>query len=224
MKIVKAYILSIDNELSREYTKTAIESCERIGLPYEIFEGFYRVSPSTAWNSIGLTRNFDGIRAQRDAAQLCTAGHIAIWKRISENNECAAILEHDAIMLHAPTVDIPDNQIVVLGYKTDRPERYDHMKAGPPTHLSSINGHEGAHAYAITSNTAKTLIHEIEEFGIRGAIDNTHFLRRQRSTKVPLSIMVPTPAIGWLRESTIWGMAANRNYELAPEVAKHWKP
>ena len=121
------------------------------------------------------------------------------------------------------SIDIPDNKIVVLGYKVQDPSRYDHVKAGPPTELIDITGHEGAHAYAITKNTAKFLIKEIEEKSIRSAIDNDYFIRGQRRTAVPLSIASPTPALGWLRESTIWSTSAARNYDFIPSFQENYK-
>lgn len=108
-------------------------------------------------------------------------------------------------------LDIPDGVIVTLGYKLQEPSRYNHIKAGPPTELIEIAGHEGAHAYAITRNTARMLVEEIEERGVLAAVDNAYFLPRQRKTRMGLMIASPTPAMGWLRKSTIWKEAASRN-------------
>jgi GR25 family glycosyltransferase involved in LPS biosynthesis len=175
------------------------------------------MSGQEAWKLTGIPINFkkpDPIRV--NPAECCSAGHGAIWKRIAEGeDECAIVLEHDAIMLHNVDIDIPDNCIAVLGYKMPNITRYDHSRAGPPQRLLPIRGHEGAHAYAITKNTANTLIKEIETRGLLGCVDNAYFLLSRR-TSVPLAIVDPTPAIGWLRESTIWKSSANRNYEFIP--------
>jgi hypothetical protein len=213
VEIQKAYILRIDTDISREYAQTAADSCDAVGLPWEYHEGFYNVDPNDAWNSIGLLR-----RIKRNnwvpAAQNCTAGHAAIWMKIRENKECAIILEHDALMLHDPRpVKIPHGRIVTLGYKLSDPSRYDHVTAGKPRSIRQVSGHEGAHAYAITHKTADHMIKELERNGIRSAIDNMYFISNQRDqcTTLPLNIMDPTPAIGWLRESTIWGESAQTN-------------
>lgn len=217
MKPTKAYILTIETPVSREYAKTCADSCDRVGLPWEYHEGFKGMSGQEAWKLTGIPINFkkpDPIRV--NPAECCSAGHGAIWKRIAEGeDECAVVLEHDAIMLHNVDIDIPDNCIAVLGYKMPNITRYDHSRAGPPQRLLPIRGHEGAHAYAITKNTAKTLIKEIETRGLLGCVDNAYFLLSRR-TSVPLAIVDPTPAIGWLRESTIWKSSANRNYEFIP--------
>ena len=44
-------------------------------------------------------------------AACATASHFALWQRIAESNECAVILEHDAVMIKPIDFDIPDNKI-----------------------------------------------------------------------------------------------------------------
>ena len=75
----------------------------------------------------------------------------------------------------------------------------------------------------MTKSTAIKLIREIEQKGIRSAVDNDYFILGQRRTEVPLSIMSPTPAMGWLRESTIWGKSAARNYDFIPSFYENYK-
>jgi len=40
---------------------------------------------------------------------------------------------------------------------------------------------------------------------------------------MPLQILSPTPAIGYLRDSTIWGESAHVNYEFIESFAKYYK-
>jgi hypothetical protein len=213
----KAYILKIDTPTSNEYAKLCAESCDKIGLSWEYFHGFQGMKGQEAWLRTGIKMKFKEAKGKDpntdgERAECCSAGHGAIWKAIAEGNEEAAIiLEHDALMLHPMPLDIPDGAIVTLGYKLTNPEKYDHVKAGGPKELLPIKGHEGAHAYAITRNTAKMMITEIEERGLMGCVDNAYFLTRERKTKMDLKIASPTPAIGWIRESTIWKQAAKRN-------------
>lgn len=222
----KAYILRISNPLSQEYAKTAAASCEKAGIPYEFFEGFENMTWSEAWKNCGTKIRDDHLRKKLgsavDKAACCSASHARIWKKILDEKECAIILEHDGYMLHNINIEIPDNAIVVLGYKLRDIQKYDYQKAGPPTYLKSIDGHEGAHAYALTWQTAERLLNELEQNGPRGEIDNIYFLRT-RKTKVPLQLMVPTPAIGWLRHSTIWKETSTRNYEFVEDFRKYIK-
>ena len=44
----KAYILRIDTDISREYAKLCAESCDRVGLPWEYFEGYTENSVNTS--------------------------------------------------------------------------------------------------------------------------------------------------------------------------------
>lgn len=215
----KAYILRVNDPLSIEYSLTAAKSCDSIGLPYEFHEGVTNKSSYDAWMNSGIELRPGSHEHKRNntsinKAACATVGHAQIWKKIVNNNECAVILEHDAIMLQpVNNLDIPDNCIVVLGYKLEDPTKYDHIKAGKPQKIYNIGAHEGAHSYTMTAKTANTLLKEYRDLGIQGVIDNTHFLKG-RITKVPLCIADPTPAIGWLRKSTIWDISATKNYNF----------
>jgi len=126
-------------------------------------------------------------------------------------------------MYYKPDIKIPDNYLITLGYKLSE-LRYDYKEGNKqPRKLINIDGHEGAHAYMMTKRTAQNLIHEIEEQGILGAVDNAYFIRGQRRTKIPLVIMSPTPAVGYLRDSTIWDESAHVNYEFIDSFANYYK-
>ena len=227
----KAYILKIENEISNEYAKVAADSCKKVGLKTVLFSGYQNMTGKMAFKQTGIKNlpvedyMYIAEPTMQQKAMACTAGHFHIWKVIAEGpDEAAVILEHDAIMLQPmDNFDIPDGFIVVLGYKLQNPASYDHEKAGPPKELLRIDGHEGAHAYAITKKTAQFLIQELETKGVRSAVDNDYFIRRQRRTAVPLLIASPTPAMGWLRKSTIWGGSAHRNYEFIPSFQENYK-
>ena len=226
MKPSKAYILRINKPLSHEYAKLAAESCDRIGLNWEYFDGYTDLSISQAWDRTGLTpSNIDRYRnlTSADNPQCCSAGHAAIWKLIADRDECAVVLEHDTIMLQPINIDIPDNRLVVLGYKLRDHTRYDYVSAGEPKTITDIDGHEGAHAYAIAPSTAKKLVNEINTRGVLGCIDNAYFIRGQRITSVPLAIMDPTPAIAWLRKSTLWRESAEVNYHFIDSFRNNLK-
>lgn len=230
MQVSKAYILKINTPISNQYAGVCADSCNKIGLKWEYYNGFQNMTGKMAFGKLGIsglpTEPYQHIANPQQAmkAMCATAGHFGIWKSIAEGTDDAAvILEHDAVMLHPVTIDIPDNTIVVLGYKLEDPTRYDYVSAGKPRELILIDGHEGAHAYAITKKTARFLISEIAEKGIRSAIDNDYFIRGQRRTAIPLKIASPTPALGWLRESTIWAKSVNRNYTFIPSFQQFYK-
>ena len=230
MKPTKAYILKINDPISEEYAKTCADSCDRVGLEWEYHQGYQNMTGKAGWCMSGIKVNFnEPVRyipnpTAAQKANACSAGHGAIWKRIADgSDEVAIVLEHDAIMVQPPDIDIPDGFIVVLGYKIPDPHNYNADKAGPPKELFRIDGHEGAHAYAMTKKTAKFLVHEIEMNGVLGAVDNAYFIRGQRRTAVPLAIASPTPAIGWLRKSTIWSESAHSNYRFIPSFKENYK-
>ena len=227
---MKAYILKIDKKLSHDYAQTCADSCDRVGLKWEYSMGFTNQTGKMAFANLNIPslppEPFTPSQnpTQQQKAMCCTAGHFAIWQKIANGTDnVGVVLEHDAIMLHPITIEIPENTIVVLGYKLNDPTRYDHVAAGAPNELIRLDGHEGAHAYAMTKRTAKFLINELAQNGIRSAVDNDYFIRGQRRTAMPLHLASPTPAIGWLRESTIWGSSANKNYDFVPSFLKNYK-
>ena len=138
MKPTKAYILKIDTDLSNEYAKTAADSCDKIGMPWEYFEGLQPTKDNDSpWEYVqkqGI--KFDSKKpSTKGKPAMATAGHFLIWHKIREENECAIVLEHDALLYHKVDIDIPDNALVCLGYKVRDPESYNHEQIGPPSRL-----------------------------------------------------------------------------------------
>ncbi len=227
---MKAYILKIDKKLSHDYAQVAADSCDAVGLKWEYSIGYTNQTGKMAFANLGIpslpTEPYRYIAdpIPQMKAMCCTAGHFAIWQKIATGaDNVGVVLEHDAVMLQPLSITIPENTIVVLGYKLNDPSRYDHVTAGPPTDLIRLEGHEGAHAYAMTKRTAQFLIEELSRNGIQSAVDNDYFLKRQRRTAIPLHMASPTPAVGWLRESTIWKESANKNYDFIPTFLNNYK-
>lgn len=229
---MKAYILRHDSPISHKYAKMCAETCDVIDLDWEYFNGWSNCTGRMAWCQTGIKMKFHeemkyvAEPTPAHKANTCSAGHAAIWKKIAEGEDnIGIVLEHDALMYYKPDLKVPDNYLIVLGYKVTDPENYRAWDArdNEPKRYINIDGHEGAHAYMMTKRTAQNLIYEIEQKGVLGAVDNAYFIRGQRATNIPLCIMTPTPAIGYLRESTIWSESAHRNYEFQKAFAKYYK-
>lgn len=227
---MKAYILTHDHPISKKYAKNCSDSCDLVDLDWEYFEGWSNCTGRMAWCQTGIKMKFDEPMKHvarptvHQKANICSAGHAAIWKKIAEGEDAVGIvLEHDALMYYKPDIKIPDNYLITLGYKLTELS-YNYIEGNKQERkLININGHEGAHAYMMTKRTAQNLIHEIEQKGVLGAVDNAYFIRGQRSTQIPLAIMSPTPAIGYLRKSTIWHESAHVNYEFIESFANYYK-
>jgi len=223
MKPTKAYILATKNPISVEYARDCAKSCDAIGLEWECIEGFEGLTQEQVWKNFDYKVN----DIMKDSAACATASHFNIWKKILNNKECAIILEHDALMLQKINIAIPDNKIVALGYKFPDASVYDSKKAGSPKEIIDIKRHSGAHAYAITHKTAELLLNELKEKGVNRAIDNYYFMRinspEDKESSVPLAIMSPTPAICWLRKSTIWEEPSTLNYDIIDSFKSNLK-
>ena len=219
----KAYILATKNPISVEYARDCAKSCDAIGLEWECIEGFEGLTQEQVWKNFDYKIN----DIMNDKAACATASHFNIWKKILDNKECAIILEHDALMLQKVNIGIPDNKIVALGYKFPNPDIYDSEKAGSPKEIIDIKRHSGAHAYTITYKTAELLLNELKEKGVNRAIDNYYFMRvnspEDKESRVPLAIMSPTPALCWLRKSTIWEEPSTLNYDIINSFKENLK-
>lgn len=223
----KAYIIRISSPKSRQYADTCAKSCESVGIDYQFFEGIENMRNYDAWTTTGLDIKPGSMNHRKqsdviDPAACCSVSHALVWKRIVETQQCAIVLEHDALMLHKITIDIPDGKIAVLGYKLTDPSRYNHLAAGPPKQIIDLPYHHGAHAYALTPYTAAMLLDELKQEGGGGPIDNRFFMKK-RWSKIPLVILDPTPAIGWIRESTIWESADVCMKSTIRSFSKHLK-
>lgn len=218
----KAYILKTSDKRSEQYAKDVADSCDRVGLKWE-YVNWYQAQPELGWQNTGVPK--PPKTSGTPGAQCCWSGHMCMWKKIVDSGETAIILEHDGMMLHPVNVDIPDDMIVVLGYKLENPNRYDHVRAGPPAEIIDVigGGHEGSHAYAITPITAQKLLDEVANKGCSGGVDNAYFLK-SRKTQIGIKIMTPTPAIGWIRESTIQAKSksSTRNYDFIRSFKKYF--
>lgn len=229
MKPQIVFILRHNSDISKQYSIDASNSCDNLDLKWQYFEGFSDIDSTDAWRQLSIIEMSDdktnfGINTSRNKAALCTASHVAIWKKIiDENHECAIILEHDALMLHRLDLDVPDNTILALGYKIPTPVRYKHTAAGPPTRLEKIDAFNGSHAYAITKMTAQTLIDGIVQRKTSGCIDTHYFQKGNYRNGVSLMICDPIAAVGWLRESTIWQKSSHVNRKLIPSFKHYFK-
>lgn len=104
----------------------------------------------------------------------CSVGHFKLWELIAmmPNDKAYAILEDDVIVKnnYVDDVDVLDDEIVFLGPKVKSRLDYTYpvttaIKKIPVPIFS------GAHAYAITPNTAKKLINIFARDGIDQSVD-----------------------------------------------------
>jgi len=108
-KVSKAFILRINDPISIEYAQNAADSCDDVGLKWSYFDGYSHMSGVDAWHLTGIDipwpkppsgPNFILHPTPENKANCASAGHGAIWKRIADGPDDAAIvLEHDIKLL-----------------------------------------------------------------------------------------------------------------------------
>jgi glycosyltransferase involved in cell wall biosynthesis len=223
-----AYVIRTPgDQLSAEYANIAEKSARSVGLIPYAWNGYNKSNFTIETLSEKTGFKFGNM----DIGAACaSASHFNLWRHIASLpvNDPIVILEHDALMLHPIKDLLSDNyvsSIIALGYKLTDPNQYNHEAAGAPREIIPCNRHSGAHAYMITPNTARQLLKELIEKGAERAIDNFYFMRCNEpgdtESDVPLSLMVPTPAVGWLRKSTIWDAPSTLNYDEHESFRSH---
>jgi hypothetical protein len=220
-------IRTYEDELSASYAELAEASCYGVGLDVVKWNGFNKNH-----HTIESLSDILGIKfGQMNIGAACaSASHYGVWQWIASlaTHDPVVVLEHDVVMLQPIRAATPvqwGDSIIALGYKLTDPTKYDHNAAGVPNQIVPRKRHSGAHAYMITPDTARALLKELAEKGSPRAIDNFYFMRvndpGDTESDIPLSIMIPTPAIAWLRESTIWDAPSTLNYDVHESFSNH---
>lgn len=162
---MKAYILYIDDEKSRQYANECLDSCSKYGLDAELFLGYKGLSIEEVDSILGLEHTPGQKHIEWTSEYNCDLGHISILKKIAEGEEPAIVFEHDAIVKHdVHDLKVEDMQIVFLGPRIDSVDDYTYPVDEDMTY-HTVRRFEGAHAYAVTPKTAKYIVEKTLERG-----------------------------------------------------------
>jgi GR25 family glycosyltransferase involved in LPS biosynthesis len=151
--ISRAIILRHPAPYSIKYSEECAASCEKYGIPYEFFDGYYTTD-------VEELNRLSGWRFPNAWVKeyCCTAGHLNIWRKIAdEGGGAVAVFEHDAIVKrHLNDIEVSDGDVVFLGLRVDSRDDYDCPEAD--VKMIPIQTFEGTHAYAITPVTARRCV------------------------------------------------------------------
>jgi GR25 family glycosyltransferase involved in LPS biosynthesis len=155
---MKTYILHIDREKSKKYSRECLESYLKVGMNPEkvvMFEGLSGLNNSQLREMTGYH-----IHTDMYASEYCsTVGHIAIWKAIVQSNEIGVVLEHDAIVKGDYSRLKPkDGVLLFLGPRVFNRDDYQLPAGYSDFEIVDASYHHGAHAYMITPGTAQMML------------------------------------------------------------------
>jgi len=156
---MKAYILCIDDPVSESYTNDCLESCERFNIDSSRFQGVKGKTNRELIRKYGYhIRTFDY------SSEYCaTIGHFEIWKQIAESDEIGIVLEHDAIVMSdLNNITVEDGEILFLGPRLYSRKDYT-FPVDETVDYIDIDFYNGAHAYAITPNTAAMMLDHLNQ-------------------------------------------------------------
>lgn len=223
-KIRHAYIIYIDRTESIQYAEQCAASCKEHNLPYTLFKGVQQFNKEFLEAETGLTWKYNS--SSGDSG--CTASHFKLWRLIAQQPHACCVFEHDAVVRgDIYDTEIPDNKLVMLGYRVLNQEDYD--RPNDPVTFMDINKFEGTHAYAITPAMAKYMIERMETYytqtfgGVNTTIDG--ILSIHDSFGIARCVMDPPPVVCVVgdRISTIQGRPAAYNACVSPGFMKGLK-
>jgi predicted O-methyltransferase YrrM len=159
---MKTYILYIDNELSLQYAEDCLNTCNQFGINAELFLGIRGATNRELTRKTGYK-----IRTFEYSSEYCaTVGHINIWKEIAKSGEVGVVLEHDVVVKgDYNNLVVNDGEIVFLGPRLYNRNDYQ-FPENETVDYHTIDFYNGAHAYAITANTAKAMVEYVEQIAL----------------------------------------------------------
>jgi hypothetical protein len=210
-KIRHAYIIYIDRPESIEYANECARSCEQYGLPYTLWKGVENAGTCNLDEETG----FHWVTVNNEMG--CTASHLKLWRVIAEQPHACCVFEHDAILKDKLyDTEIPDNKLVMLGYRVNRAEDYE--RPADSIKFMDINKFEGTHAYAITPAMARYMIDRMQGYyttefgGVNTTIDG--ILSIHDSFGIARCVMDPPPVVC---------VVGDRNASVSPGFMKGLK-
>lgn len=125
-EVDKAYIIVVKgNEKSEEQAGKCIASCQKIGMPYEIFQAYDGTDGKTIITPEHLKNkeHMKWIKILDHKLSIpeiaCALSHIALWSHCMTIQKPIVILEHDAIMMHKFTTFYGYNVVHYLGHSLE---------------------------------------------------------------------------------------------------------
>lgn len=171
----KAYIIRIKNhELSEKLAKRCCDSCEKVGMPCELWDAYDGTGEEIIFpSSHNLIMDMIKITNHHLTKQeiCCLLSHISLWAKCVLVDKPIVVLEHDAIMAQPYLNHGMYNSISYLGCS----EQVNGWKMypTPPHGTDGPNNHFilRTHAYAIDPASAKNLLSHAIKYGVYTSAD-----------------------------------------------------
>jgi hypothetical protein len=175
--VSKAHIIYLpNNNISTTLANRCKISCETVGQPYMLWEGFdgtrnnisvpESIKNQTWYKWLKVTDHYQSI------AEIATSlSHISLWVKCMEEDTPLVVLEHDAIMIKKVEKHPYVNTVMYLGCKDQLKNNYD--PSTTPYSCINLNWYfiNRAHAYSIDPISAKKLFTMVLDRGIFESLD-----------------------------------------------------
>lgn len=177
--IESAYVISLpSNGTSQQLTDRCVKSCQKVGMPVKIWEGYDGTLPETIkapkhlenCSFMPMLKVTNHYITRAEVA--CVLSHASLWAHCAKIDQPIAILEHDAIMVKPVTHFHGFNTIMYLGGEEWAKKDWPIMHI-PPFGSDGPNKYFicRAHAYAIDPVVAKNMLANLLKMGIYASAD-----------------------------------------------------
>lgn len=177
-KIDGAYIIAINQPVSKELARRCKDSCRSVGMDTCYWEGVdgtgdeIKIPDSLSWIPWHLIRVPSNVYSNSQIA--CFLSHFSLWVHCVQIGKPIVVLEHDAIMIKGIEYAKYYNSIQFLGC-AEQVSGSMPVVSGIPPHASIYGGTWRsicrAHAYAIDPPVARLLIAEVVRLGMVKTLD-----------------------------------------------------
>lgn len=172
-----AYIIKIKgNPTSERLALRCIESCLRVGQPFEVWDAFDGTSGVIKYPKHAVDQShYRWLKQMNDRLTVTEVAailsHYSLWSKCVEEDKAIVILEHDAVMVNHFKCHNGWNQIEYLGnieqYKQGRWSDFPIMAAATKNWRFICR----AHAYSIDPAIARQMLSHVIKFGLTAPAD-----------------------------------------------------
>lgn len=177
--VESAYIITLkDNFVSEKYSARCQSSCQRVNMPYKIWDAFDGtknsdiVVPKHSQNDslIKILKVTDHYLTKGEVA--CALSHISLWRHCAILDKPIVILEHDTVVVKKFSTHDTINSIIYLGGAEWAKQNWPILMT-PPYASEGPNYYFicRAHAYSIDPLIAKNLLAHVIKYGICAPLD-----------------------------------------------------
>jgi GR25 family glycosyltransferase involved in LPS biosynthesis len=176
-EIESTYVIYLPkNEISKSQSQRCIDSCQKLNIPCQLYEGFdgtdgKNIKVPKSLEKQGWLKWIKILNPELKITEVCCfLSHLSLWIKCIELDKPIIILEHDAVMIKKYTHHVIPNCIMYLGSSIQLKSQNFGMVYGQLN--QNYRFMYCTHAYSIDPLIAKNLLSSVIKTGITHTLDS----------------------------------------------------